>query len=123
MESKPKFHYFDAWARGEPIRLLLSHLKIEWEEVVIPYPPLKPEVKEKYEFGKVPMLEIDGMELVESKSILKYIALKHGLHPTDPINNYKVNSLVARYIDFEGAMYKAYFAKEEEKEQALKDFR
>ena len=49
------------------------------------------------------MLEIDGMQLVESKSILRYIALKHGLHPMDPLNNYKVNSLIDRKIDMEKA--------------------
>ena len=74
------------------------------------------------EFGKVPMLEIDGLQLVESKSIMRYLALKHGMHPTDPVNNYKVNSLVDRYVDFEGAFYKAFFTKEEEKAQAFKDF-
>lgn len=122
MESKPKLYYFDAWARGEPIRLLLSHLKIEWEEEVIPLGPIKPEIKEKLEFGKVPMLEIDGMQLVESKSILRYIALKHGLHPTDPVNNYKVNSLIDRYIDLERTYYKIFFAKEEEKQEMRKEF-
>ena len=103
MESKPKLHYYDLWARAEPIRLLLSHLKIEYEDVLHPLPPLSEEVKAKFEFGKAPMLEIDGMQLVESKSILRYIALKHGLHPMDPLNNYKVNSLIDRKIDMEKA--------------------
>lgn len=123
MDSTPKLHYFDAYARGEPIRLLLSHLKIEWEEVKVDIPPFSPETKEKFEFGRVPMLEMDGMKLVESKAILKYIALKHGLHPTDAVNNYKVNSLVERFIDFEGAFYKGFFAKEEEKAEKMTEFR
>ena len=81
MESKAKYHYFKAYARGEPILLLLNYLKIEWEHVEVPFPPLTPELKAKYEFGKVPMLEIDGLQLVESKSIMRYLALKHGITP------------------------------------------
>lgn len=119
MESKPKLHYFDLWGRAEPIRLLFSHLKVEYEEEILPYPYV-PEIMAKYNFGKVPMLRMDGMELYESKAILTYIALKHGLHPTDPVNNYKVNSLVDRFIDLEFGMVKIFEAKEEEKEEAKK---
>lgn len=69
----------------------------------MPIGSINPDLKEKLEFGKLPMLEVDGLHLVESKAILRYIGLRSGYYPTDPLNNYKVNSLIDRYIDLENA--------------------
>lgn len=35
-------------------------------------------------FQQVPMVEIDGMKLVQTKAILNYIAEKYNLHGKDP---------------------------------------
>lgn len=35
-------------------------------------------------FQQVPMVEIDGMKLIQSKAILHYIAEKYNLHGKDP---------------------------------------
>lgn len=34
-------------------------------------------------FQQVPMVEMDGMKLVQTKAILNYIAEKHNLHGKD----------------------------------------
>lgn len=34
-------------------------------------------------FQQIPMVEIDGMKLVQTKAILNYIAEKYGLHGKD----------------------------------------
>lgn len=34
-------------------------------------------------FQQVPMVEIDGMKLIQTKAILNYIAEKYGLHGKD----------------------------------------
>lgn len=58
-------------------------------------------VRENYEFRKVPVLEIDGHKLGETKAILRYLSSKNGMHPTDPYQAWKVDSLADHYSDME----------------------
>lgn len=58
--TKPKLIYFEMYGRGEPIRLLFSFFKIDYEDILIPYEGFKNE-KQKYKYGKVPVVEMDGM--------------------------------------------------------------
>ncbi len=55
-----KLYYFDVYARGEPIRMLLHMSNVEFEDVRFSMPGFK-ELKEKrpelMEFGQVPVLE------------------------------------------------------------------
>ncbi|CAM4724921.1 unnamed protein product [Leuciscus chuanchicus] len=69
----------------ESIRWLLATAGVEFEEVFLTK-------KEHYEkllndgalmFQQVPLVEIDGMQLVQSKAILNYIAGKYNLYGKD----------------------------------------
>lgn len=40
-------------------------------------------------FQQVPLVEIDGMKLVQTKAILNYIAEKYGLHGKEPQDRVK----------------------------------
>ena len=56
-----KVHYFDIYGRAEPIRMLLAHKKVEFEDHRFAredWPKLKEELN--LEFGQVPMIEVDG---------------------------------------------------------------
>ncbi len=55
-----KLYYFDIYGRAESIRFLLSHAKVEYENVYLNGESLK-ELKGsgKLEFGQVPMLETE----------------------------------------------------------------
>ena len=56
-----KFHYFELYCRGEPIRALLRHAKVDFEDVQIPLGSEKwTEFKKECEFGQVPIFEKDG---------------------------------------------------------------
>ena len=63
-----KFYYFDCYALGEPIRMALHLAKVEYEDVRFNYM----DRSEFHQFrdtgalieGKIPMLEIDGNQLV-----------------------------------------------------------
>lgn len=48
MESKAVLHYFNVYARGEAIRLFLSHLKIDYEDKVCPSPLGSEEEKKQW---------------------------------------------------------------------------
>ena len=66
------------------------------------------------------MLEIDGHKLSESRAIIRYLAAKHGLTPTNAYDVWRNESLIDHYADIENGLFKAYFA--EDKEKAFKDF-
>ena len=88
MEGKPKLYYFKFFARAEPIRFALSALGVDFEDVALKkYTDGEEgdkeweEIKHKFEFGEVPVLEIDGKSLSQSKAILRYVFQRAGQYP------------------------------------------
>ncbi|XP_031997642.1 glutathione S-transferase A3 [Hylobates moloch] len=85
MAGKPKLHYFNGRGRMEPIRWLLAAAGVEFEEKFIE----SAEDLEKLRndgslmFQQVPMVEIDGMKLVQTRAILNYVASKYNLYGKD----------------------------------------
>nr|XP_008261270.1 glutathione S-transferase 3 isoform X1 [Oryctolagus cuniculus] len=82
MSGKPKPHYFNGRGRMETVRWLLAAAGVEFEEQLF-------ETREEFEelvqggnlmYEQVPMVEIDGMHMVETRAILRYIAAKHNLY-------------------------------------------
>ncbi|KAM4817605.1 glutathione S-transferase A1 [Urocitellus parryii] len=85
MAGKPVLHYFNARGRMESIRWLLAAAGVEFEEKLIESPEDLDKLKNdgSLMFQQVPMVEIDGMKLVQSRAILNYIATKHNLYGKD----------------------------------------
>ncbi|XP_061478921.1 glutathione S-transferase-like [Rhineura floridana] len=97
MAGKPKLHYARGRGKMESIRWLLSAAGVKFEEQFI-------ETKEDLEklrndgfllFQQVPMVEIDGMKLVQTRAILNYIAAKHNLYGKD----LKERALIDTYVE------------------------
>ncbi|XP_072050122.1 hematopoietic prostaglandin D synthase-like [Amphiura filiformis] len=70
-----KLIYFNMRARGEVARLLFTLAQVEFQDIRIEYPSeewikLKPTTP----LGQLPVLEVDGQRLVQSKAIFKYLA-------------------------------------------------
>uniref|UniRef100_A0A670I3P2 glutathione transferase n=1 Tax=Podarcis muralis TaxID=64176 RepID=A0A670I3P2_PODMU len=85
MSGKPKLYYFDGRGKMESIRWLLAAAGVEFEEEFL-------ETREQYEkllqdgfllFQQVPLVEMDGMKMVQTRAILSYIAAKHNLYGKD----------------------------------------
>ncbi|XP_025060912.1 glutathione S-transferase 3-like isoform X2 [Alligator sinensis] len=85
MAGKPKLYYFDGRGKMESVRWLLAAAGVEFEEELL-------ETREQYEkllqdgalmFQQVPMVEIDGMKLVQTRAILNYLAATHNLYGRD----------------------------------------
>lgn len=85
MAEKPKLHYFNGRGRMESIRWLLAAAGVEFEEKFVQTPEDLEKLKNdgSLMFQQVPMVEIDGMKLVQSKAILNYIATKYNLYGKD----------------------------------------
>uniref|UniRef100_A0A8D2KM81 glutathione transferase n=2 Tax=Urocitellus parryii TaxID=9999 RepID=A0A8D2KM81_UROPR len=85
MAGKPILHYFDGRGRMEPIRWLLAAAGEEFEEKLMKTPEDLKKLRNdgSLMFQQVPMVEIDGMTLVQTRAILNYIAAKHNLYGKD----------------------------------------
>ncbi|NXG54817.1 GSTA1 transferase, partial [Hemiprocne comata] len=97
MSGKPKLHYFNGRGRMETIRWLLAAAGVEFEECFM-------ETKDDFTklqkngfllFQQVPMVEIDGMKMVQTRAICNYIAAKYNLYGKD----LKERALIDMYVE------------------------
>ncbi|CAO2634232.1 Glutathione S-transferase A1 [Lemmus lemmus] len=97
MAGKPVLHYWDARGRMECIRWLLAAAGVEFEEKFIETPAdMEKLIKDgSLMFQQVPMVEIDGMILVQTRAILNYIATKYDLYGKDA----KERALIDMYTE------------------------
>ncbi|XP_034538123.1 glutathione S-transferase-like [Notolabrus celidotus] len=93
MSGKVVLHYFNGRGKMESIRWLLTVAEVDYDEMLLTK-------REQYlellsdgslMFQQVPMVEIDGMKLIQTKAILNYIAEKYNLHGKDIKDRVKVN--------------------------------
>lgn len=101
MADKVVLYYFNGRGKMESIRWLLTIAKVEFEEVFLT-------TREQYlkllndgdlMFQQVPMVEMDGMKLVQTKAILHYIADKYDLHGKDIKERVMINQYTEGLID------------------------
>ncbi|KAM9017810.1 uncharacterized protein PRD47_006052 [Ara ararauna] len=119
MSGKPKLHYFNGRGRMESIRWLLAAAGVEFEECFL-------ETKEDLTklqkdgsllFQQVPMVEIDGMKMVQSKAIANYIAAKYNLYGKDLKERALIDMYVEAIIDLNELLMTHAFQPEDKKQQ------
>ncbi|XP_015744755.1 glutathione S-transferase 3-like [Python bivittatus] len=121
MAEKPKLYYFNGRGRMEQIRWLLAAAGVEFEEEFL-------ETREQYEnllqdgsllFQQTPMVEIDGMKLVQTRAILRYIATKYNLYGKDLKERALIDMYVEGTIDLSLFILPFPFLSPEDKERQL----
>ncbi|XP_066215303.1 glutathione S-transferase A4-like [Saccopteryx leptura] len=121
MASRPKLHYFRGRGRMESIRWLLAAAGVEFEEEFL-------ETREQYEkllkdgrllFGQVPLVEVDGMMLTQTRAILSYLAAKYNLYGKDEKERVRINMYADATLDLMMMVVGTLFKSPAEKE---KDF-
>ncbi|XP_014638109.1 PREDICTED: glutathione S-transferase A1 [Ceratotherium simum simum] len=97
MAGKPKLHYFDGRGRLDSILWLLAAAGVEFEEKFIETSKDLEKLRNdgSLMFQQVPMVEIDGMKLVQCRAILSYIAAKYNLYGKD----IKERALIDMYVE------------------------
>ncbi|XP_067674414.1 glutathione S-transferase 3-like [Haliotis asinina] len=109
--AAPKLYYFDGRGKGAIVRLTLAACGIKFTEELL----TEREQIEKWRsdglllFSQVPMLEIDGLRLVQTGAIIRYIAGKEGLLGSSLEETARINELFEGSRDFMSAFYTAVF--------------
>ncbi|NXN17578.1 GSTA1 transferase, partial [Indicator maculatus] len=121
MSGKPKLHYFNGRGRMEPIRWLLAAAGVEFEECFIETKDYltKLQTDGSLLFQQVPMVEIDGMKMVQTRAILSYIAGKYNLYGKDLKERALIDMYTEAMMDLSELLMSYPFQPEDKKEQHL----
>ncbi|XP_038044112.1 glutathione S-transferase A4-like [Patiria miniata] len=123
MASKTKLVYFKGRGKGELIRLTLAAAGVEFDDVFLTEPEQLEKLREDGDllFMQVPLLEIDGLKLVQSGAIIRYLAHKHNMMGKTPEEQAMVDMLFEGSRDFINLGFGSvvFKATEEEKQQTL----
>ncbi|MEL7348376.1 MAG: glutathione S-transferase family protein [Pseudomonadota bacterium] len=98
--TKPVLYGFDGSTFVRSVRMVLRDKGIDYDQVplnVLEGEPLTPEHRTRHPFGKVPVLEIDGMTLLETDAICRYLEATHpapSLVPDDPKDRARMNMVI-----------------------------
>ncbi|XP_036429598.1 glutathione S-transferase A4-like [Colossoma macropomum] len=123
MSGKVVLYYFDGRGKMESIRWLLAVAGVEFEEVFLT-------TREEYEkmvndgallFHQVPMVEMDGMKLVQSKAIMNYIAEKYNLYGKDLKERVMIDMYAEAARDIMDMMLPLPFVPPEKKQNQLEN--
>lgn len=85
--SKITLTYFDSPGRAEPIRVALRVSGIPFEDHRLKFPEfMAAKARGDFPLGSVPVFEVDGVKIVQTGAILRYIAKigDRSLYPEDP---------------------------------------
>ncbi|XP_075058590.1 glutathione S-transferase 3-like isoform X1 [Mixophyes fleayi] len=119
MTEKPRLHYFNGRGRMECVRWLLSAAGVAFEEQFY-------DTKEEFEkllksgdlmFQQVPMVEIDGLKLVQTRAILNYIAGKYNLNGKDLKEKAYIDMYAEGVCDLFTLVLSIFFLPEDAKEK------
>ena len=109
-----ELHYYGAQGRAQQIRYTMAEGGLEWDDACAPFPP-PDDVKAKWlELGKntttnVPMLVMDGRAYTQSSAVLRLVARKGGLMPSETDQQYEVDNVLAAVEDFRTEAYTVIF--------------
>ena len=111
----PKLKYFSAYGLGEPIRMMLNHAGVPFEDIHIDGAQFR-EMKEKGELpgGQVPIwIDEQGRTFNQVKAIMIYLGKIHGYYPEDPWDAYEDDWALANHADLWGLDFGPKFLKDE----------
>lgn len=116
--------YFDSPGRAEPIRVALRVAGLPFVDRRLKFPEFM-EAKARGEFplGSVPMLEVDGVRIVQTAAILRYVARvgDRSLYPDDAWAGLLVDSALDSFNDtLSHALLPSLFERDHAKKLAMR---
>lgn len=108
-----RLYYFDIYGRGDTIRMILTYSGTPFDDNrVTPEEWALMRTTGMAEFGALPVLDIDGHMLIESRSIARYLCRKYAFYPNTPGEIYWVESLCDLKDDAFNPLFAALFAQD-----------
>lgn len=94
-----KLTYFDFnGGRGEPVRIAFHAAGIEFEDHRISFDEFMA-TRDSMPFRCAPVLEIDGVAVTQSNSMLRYVGKMAGLYPEDPLQAFWCDEVMGAVED------------------------
>ena len=113
-----KLTYFNVKGRAEISRFIFAQAGVTYEDKRITHeewPALKPNVPA----GQLPMLEVDGVALIGSRPIARFLAERFGLAGSNDVENAQLGAIVDYFFDFFAKIYPWFVEKDEAKKAEL----
>lgn len=121
--STYKLHYFDSPGYGEPIRIIFAQAGVKFEDVRYSREQWSNE-KQKMPFGRMPVLEVDGIKIAGSLNILRYLGVKFGMAGKDEVANGVLGGASDNIHDIGNIFMKMYAApNDEERGKIAQEFK
>jgi len=114
-----KLTYFNSRGLAEPIRWIFAVAGVQYEDVRVEKEQW-PELKPKYEWGHVPVLEVGGKQLSQSATIARFLAKKFKLTGADELEAAKCDELVDALGDLRKEWGRYHFESDETKKAEYK---
>lgn len=111
MAKNIRFHYFHGRGLGEPVRLLLTTGNVSFVDhrYSLDEFAAMDTLKASLPFGQIPALEVDGVYLGQTDSVLRLAGKLAGLYPDDPVEAARVDMIIVHQADIHGAIAKMSF--------------
>jgi len=117
--DKPLLYYFHARGLAEITRLTLTVAGIEYTEIDLAtredYLALQPELL----FGQLPLLRIDGLDIVQSGAIVRHVARKGKLLGSNELETTRIEMIYDGTRDFNG-LFKMPWVPEDKVKEDIK---
>jgi len=116
MQTTYKVHYFDGNGRAVNIRAMLDFSNSSWEDNKINFADW-PAVKAsgKFEFGQMPVLEVDGKQKTQTVAIEVFLARRFNLLGSNEEDEYQILNLLCTREDYSKHLYGLLMPTEEQK--------
>jgi len=97
--SSYKLYYFNARGVAEPIRLMLAYANVNFEDVRFARGPEWLKIKPDMPWNVVPVLEVDGERISQSRAILRFLASRFGMIPENDFEEAKCHEYTEYMVD------------------------
>jgi len=106
---KYKLYYFNGRGRAEVTRLVFAQAGMDYEDIRLDQDEWL-DFKPKTPFGHMPVLEVDGALLADSKAIPRFIATEAGLCGKDATEAALTDSIMYRVLEVIEMVIKKYMS-------------
>jgi len=108
-----KLSYFNAKGFAEQSRFCFAYAGVPFEDVRYEHDATWTMSKNKFEWGALPVLEVDGKQIAQSKAILRYLGKKFNLAGENDFEAAKCDEMIEALSDLRSACVFMYQEKDE----------